>query len=928
MITRSVARYLAASVCLAAAAHAFAQSPEPRKVATVEGITEYQFANGFKLLLYPDPSSARVTVNMTVLVGSRHEGYGETGMAHLLEHMVFKGTPDHRDIPKLFKEKGASFNGTTSSDRTNYFETLPAGDENLAFALELESDRLVNSFVRDEDLRTEFTVVRNEFESGENSPGRVLSQRMMSSAYEWHNYGKDTIGNKTDIERVPIKNLQAFYRKFYQPDNVVVVVAGKFNEAKALELAGKTFGSIKKPLRTLDQTYTEEPPQDGERIVTLRRVGDAPIVGVLYHTPSGVDPEFPAVQVLANLLSSQPSGRLYKALVDTKKAASVRAFAQATHDPGVIEATVQLAKGGSIEDARDTLIYTLEKLKDNPPTREEVDRAKREIIANRELAATDANAVGLQLSNWIALGDWRLYFLSRDRIEQVTPEQVKDVAAKYFSASNRTVGVFMPVDRPERTPVPARPEIGSVVDSYKGRSDYSAGEAFDPSPSAIEARVQRLAPIEGVKVALYPRKTRGNVVSLAIVLRYGDAENLKGMVEAAQFLPVLMLRGTKDLSRQQIQDLLAKNTARLSPGMGGGPPGGGRRGGGGGGGGELGAVAFSLTTKRANLPAVLDILRQVLREPTLPDEEFEIMKRQRLVGLEQGRTEPAQLAGNRLARLLSKYPKGDVRYVPTIDESVDMLRETTLDQVRSLYREYLGADHGELAIVGDFDPSEVLPIMSKMLADWKASKPYGRIERTAASDLSATRETIVTPDKKNANYLAGLTFGMKDDDADYPALVAANFILGGGTLSSRLGNRLRQKEGLSYGAGSNFSADPLDPNASLRLNAICNPANLAKATIAADEEFQKLVRDGVTERELQEAKTGLLEQRRNQRSQEQALLGRLASQLHLGRTFRHEAELDEAIEKLTAERVSAAIKKYFDPHKLIVVGAGDVAPAK
>ena len=267
-----------------------AESPPPTKVASVEGITEYRLANGLKVLLFPDPSRPKVTVNLTVFVGSRHEGYGETGMAHLLEHMVFKGTPDHPDIPGAMKERGAQFNGTTSDDRTNYFETLSSSDENLEFAIKLEADRMVNSPIKGEDLATEFSVVRNEFEMGENSPEAVLSQRMAAVAYEWHNYGKSTIGNRSDIERVPVDNLRAFYKKFYQPDNAMLVVAGKFDEAKALEYVNKYFGALPRPDRKLPATYTEEPPQDGERVVTLRRVGDVGLVGLLYHVPSGTHP--------------------------------------------------------------------------------------------------------------------------------------------------------------------------------------------------------------------------------------------------------------------------------------------------------------------------------------------------------------------------------------------------------------------------------------------------------------------------------------------------------------------------------------------------------------------------------------------------------------------------------------------------------------
>ncbi|MEX0978669.1 MAG: pitrilysin family protein, partial [Pirellulales bacterium] len=337
-----------------------APSAAATKIRSLEGITEYRLDNGLIVLLYPDASKPTVTVNLTVFVGSRHEGYGETGMAHLLEHMVFKGTPTHPQIPKALQERGARFNGTTWVDRTNYFETLPASEDNLDFALELEADRLVNSFVKQEDLLSEMTVVRNEFESGENSPSNLLNQRIMAAAFDWHNYGKSTIGNRSDIERVPIKNLQGFYKKHYQPDNCMLVIAGKFDPAKAIQLVEQHFGKLPKPTRILDKTYTEEPAQDGERSVTLRRVGDVGMVAATYHIPSGGHEEVAALDVLANILSAAPSGRLYKALVETKKATDVTAGASNWHDPGVFDVEVEVRKGDSLEAAKETMLDVVE----------------------------------------------------------------------------------------------------------------------------------------------------------------------------------------------------------------------------------------------------------------------------------------------------------------------------------------------------------------------------------------------------------------------------------------------------------------------------------------------------------------------------------------------------------------------------------------
>jgi zinc protease len=910
------------SFALLAAVH-LCLSAEPKKVASVEGITEYQFENGLRLLLFPDASQSKVTVNMTVLVGSRQEGYGETGMAHLLEHMVFKGTPRHPHVPKDLQEHGAQFNGSTSIDRVNYFETLAASDENLEFAIDLEADRLVNSFIKKEDLDSEMTVVRNEFERGENSPIAVLSERIESAAYDWHNYGKSTIGNRSDIERVPIENLQAFYKKYYQPDNIVLIVAGKFEEKKALALVEKYFGVIPRPQRKLQTTWTEEPPQDGERTVTLRRVGDVSAVGVAYHIPAAAHEDSAAMQVLANILSTQPSGRLYKALVETKKATSASAFARPSHDPGLIMIEAEVPRDNSLEDARDTIIQTVEQIGLKGVTAEEVNRARQQILKQRELAAANTAQIGVSLSEWAAQGDWRLYFLQRDRIEKVTPEAVRSAAARYLQRNNRTVGLFIPTDKAERVPVPASPDLQTLVANYKGRAAISEGEAFDPTPANIEARVQRQELPEGIKVTLMPRKTRGEEAHLLLTLRYGNEENLKGFESAAPFLPELMLRGTKKLSHQQLRDELDRLKATLGAGAGGG----GRRGGGRRGGGpptaSAGSVTFSIQAKRDTLPEVIDILRQVLREPTLPLDEFELLKRERLAALQQMRTEPAMLAPRSLQRELNPYSKEDIRYVPTVEESVERLQAVKYEQITTLYHDYLGSQEGELTIVGDFDPKACLPILKETLSGWKAAKPYARIPMPINCEYKGALHTINTPDKANATYTSGLVFPLRDDDPDYPALVIGNYIFGGGTLSSRLGNRIRQKDGLTYGVSSSFSASPFDQRATLMITAICNPTNMGRVQKDVQEELDRLLSEGVAQEELDKAKEGLLQAEKVGRGSDVALAGSLSNLRHLGRTMTYEADQEKKIEALTREQVSRALKKHWDAAKLIIVSAGD-----
>ena len=889
------------------------------KVISIEGVTEYRLANGARVLLFPEVSRPTVTVNMTVLVGSRHEGYGESGMAHLLEHLVFKGTPTFPEVPKALRDHGANFNGTTNNDRTNYFETMPATDENLEFGIALECDRLVNSYVKRDDLLSEFSVVRNDFERGENSPASILNQRIYATAYEWHNYGKSTIGNRSDIERVPIDKLQDFYAKYYQPDNVVLIIAGKFEEAKALSLVEKYLGSIPKPSRKLDATYTEEPPQDGERIVTLRRVGAVGSVGVAYHIPSASHDDWAPLSLLGGLISQSPNGRLYKALVESKLAASAFAGADNSHDPGLFFASSSCPPE-TIDAARDTLVTTLETLGDVPFTDDEVNKAKARSARNAEMLQSNSQMMSMALSSASSLGDWRLLFIQRDRIAAVTAADVNRVVKTYFQQPNRTVGVYIPSKEAQRLTVPAAPSIDVVVKDYKGGVVAEAGEAFDPTPANLDARVT-VVTRNGLKAGLLPKKNRGETVSMVLTLHYGNADSLKQQTTAAGMLAGLMMAGTKKHDRQALREELESLGIRITAGAGGGGRRGGR--GGGGGGGTPGQLTFSVEAKKNTLPQALSLLGEILREPAFPADEFETSKRRMISTFSSGRTEPAALAGNKVSRALSPYSVDDVRYVPTLEETLERIEKVSLDDVRQLYETQLGGSHAELGVVGDFEPEATLKLVEDMLGGWIAKVPYQRIDRRVPDQIFGVQEDIITPDKSNAEYLAGSAFPLTDMDPEYPALVIGNFIFGGSTLASRLGDRIRQKDGLSYGASSSFTASSRDPVASLTLTVSTNPANIDKVTAAAMEELERFLKEGPTDKELADAKQAYVEAQKVNRTGDAAIAGQIVSNLDTERTFAHAAAQEKAIVALTPSDVAYAFRKYVEPKKLVIIRSGD-----
>jgi zinc protease len=882
----------------------------PQKITSVEGITEYRLQNGLRVLMFPDQSKQTITVNITYMVGSKHENYGETGMAHLLEHLVFKGTPKHPNIPQELTEHGASPNGTTWYDRTNYFETFNATEENLKWALDLEADRMINSYIAKKDLDTEMTVVRNEFEMGENDPSSVLEERVTSTAFLWHNYGKSTIGSRADLENVPIDRLQAFYRKYYQPDNAVLVVAGKIDESKTLEMINQQFGTIPKPAREIPATYTSDPTQDGERTVTLRRTGDVQVVTAAYHIPAGTHPDFAPLQVLARVLGSPPSSRLHKSLIDTKKASQVRAYTLQFKDPFLLFVGAEVLKEKSLDEAKAALLATMTDVVKTPPSKEEVDRAKNEILKQIELSFNSSQSIALQLTTYAGIGDWRMLFLTRDRVKAVTTEDVARVAATYLKDDNRTLGVFIPTDKPERAEIPSSPDVEALVKDYKGNAAVAAGEAFDPAPANIESRTLRSDLPNGAKLALLPKKTRGESVEVRLMFRFGNEKSVVGKGQAGEFAAMMLNKGTSKHTRQQLKDEFDRLKANVNIF------------------GSATLTSVNITTTRPNLAEVLRLAGEVLKDPSFPADELEKLKSEQLAQIESSKSEPQAIVFRDFSRHISPYEKSDPRYTPTFDEKVADIKAVTLDEIKKYYKDTYGVTSGTtLSVVGDFDAAEMKSLMMEIFGSWKSASPYNRLP-AKLFPVTAMNKAVETPDKANAWYVSGYNFEMNDQHPDYPAVLLGNYMLGGGFLNSRLAVRIRQKEGISYGVGSNFGAGTLDPVASFSTYAIYAPENLTRLEQAFQEEINKVITEGFTADEVKAAQSGWLQSRTVSRAQDGGLSSTLANYLFIKRDLMWDESLEKKVAALTPEAINAAMKKHLDPSKINVIKAGDFAKAK
>ncbi|XLZ67983.1 pitrilysin family protein [Massilia sp. SR12] len=904
----------------AIAAPAAASKSSAVKVASVEGITEYRLANGLRVLLFPDASKPTLTTNIVYMVGSRHENYGETGMAHLLEHLLFKPTANFgikkgtKSPVEVLNQIGGRFNGTTWYDRTNYFATFPANDDNLKQMLALEADRMINSPISQDDLwnnktqKGEMTVVRNEFESGESDPFRVTLERTMSVAFDWHNYGKSTIGARSDIEGVSVDRLRGFYKRYYQPDNAILMVAGRFDEAKVLAQVNELFGKIPKPTRVLAPTYTSEPTQDGERSVTIRRTGGTQLVVTGYHVAPASHTDAAALQVLGKILTDAPAGRLHKALVDAKLASSVMDLDFNHMEPGYRLFAAVVPKEGQTAAVEEAMLKALEDIKSNPITAAEVARAKAAIAKDTDLVVNDTARFTIALTSAQAAGDWRLFHLRRDQVETVDVAAVQAAATKYLKASNRTLARFIPTDGAERAEVPKTPDIAALVKDYKGRAVVAQGEVFDPSPDNIESRVQRSALANGMKLALLSKTTKGNTVSATVQLRMGTADNLAGKGTVGAFVASMLTDGTERLSRQEVKDAFDKLKANV--GIQGGAEG----------------VTATVTTTRGNLAAALDLIAESLMKPAFNANDFSERQREFISGTEQEMTEPQPLASNAMQRLTDTFPVGHVRHVKTLPEQLAEEKAVTLEQVKAFHKAYYGAGNATLSVVGDFDAAAVKAQAAKLFGNWKAEQPYARIA-SAMKPVAGQKISLETPDKANSVLFAIQPVPLKDDAAAYPALLMGNYMLGGGALRSRLADRIRQKEGLSYGVGSQLSVPDRDPAGLWLAFAISAPQNTVKVEAALREELDKALKDGFSEAELVDAKKAWLQSRQVGRTGDSGLASRLAGYLSFDRTMAFDKDLEAKVSALTVAQVNEALRAHLKPEAVSVIKAGDFAKA-
>jgi zinc protease len=918
-------------------------------VAAEDGIEEYRLENGMKVLLVENRVAPVVTVMVVYRVGSRNEATGYTGATHLLEHMMFKGTPtfnkkQNTQIAATLQRIGANFNATTWYDRTNYFETVPS--DQMELAIKLEADRMRNSYIADEDRQSEMTVVRNELERGQNEPSEVLDEAVYAAAFREHPYHHPTIGWRADVEGVPTARLKEFYDTFYHPNNATAILVGDFERENALRLITKYFGAYPASTAPIPEVYTEEPEQQGERRLVIRRAGELAVVQVAFHTPGvlgqkgvlsneelarrAADPPeendiYPLV-VLSAALSNGVTSRLYQALVETQLAVYAVTNADQHRDPGLFNVIAMVNPDVEPRKVEETILAELAKVAAEGLRDEEIEKAKQQIIAQEAYGRDGTFNIALLMSEAEAVADWRFYKDYARRIERVSGEDVRRVAREYFTEDNRTVGHFIPKE-PGGEGGNSDGENGNGMDAPaslkrafpRGLQFYrehgsegvriSARDALSNSSEQAGARVlssfsSRITrrQIETGAALLVLENHATPTVSLRSSLRAGSYFERGRKPGLAGITAEMLERGSLRRSKLEIASQLEAVGAQV----------------------DFSADPFSVNVAARmlskDLRAVFATIAEMLREPSFPADELEKLKQQVIAGIQEQQASTGFRAYEKLSSLI--FDATNPFYLHPGEKLIESINSITVEDVRGFHQERYGGRSLIVSLVGDVTTADVERQFEELFADFTGPESVDINVTDPLPQNESRREVVLIKDKASVDVLLGTAAPLRRLSEDYYAALLANKALGESTLSSRLGLEVRDRQGLTYGINSRFRAPSLAAGP-WYIGVSVNPNNVERAINSALEVMREYVKHGIEPEELLNEKASATGAFKVGLATNGGLAQALWNSEFYNLGIDYIDRFPQIIEAITIEQVNAAISKYFRPDHLTIVIAGD-----
>lgn len=916
---RSVILLLLLSICSLETA-AFQAKTEITFVEKQGNLSQYRLENGLKVLLLPDSSTPVVSLMVLYHVGSRNEAVGYTGATHLLEHMLFKGTPAFNkergtQIAAILESLGADYNATTWFDRTNYYETLPS--DRLEVALQIEADRMRNSLILDSDRQSEMTVVRNELELLENDPAAVLDVQTYAMAYREHPYHHPTIGWRSDVEGVPTERLKQFYDTFYWPNNATLVVVGDFEEKQLLEQVEKYFASIPSSPKPIPQVYTVEPKQQGERRFVLRRAGELRYLQMVWHTVDARNPEIYPLILLEAILSQGMTSRLQQLLVEQQLAVAVEAQATRLYDPGTFEITATIASGVETLTVERVIRAEIERLRKEKVSPEELNRAKVQILAEHAYANDGPAAITAELSEAISNGDWKIYIDFEKNIEKVSAEQIQSVVQKYLLDDNLTVGHFEPIKEPlaQADRRFSKPTVTNSVQPHAWRRRGESrveGKVKELPPSAAKSstpfasRIKRSVLRNGAVVLAFERRTSPTVV-ISGTLNAGSYFEPRTKPHLAEITAAMLSAGSRRYSRLQLAQELESLGAQLEFDT------------------DNFVLSFEGKCLRRDLKRLLSLLAEQLLFPTFPEEELEKLKKQAIAELMQDKEDTYLRAYERLTQMAFRPDSPYYRHTP--ERLISSVEAISIKDVESFYHKYYSGASMVVSIVGDIDANIATEEVRRLFEGWRSGIRQKIDVAPTPLPNASDKQYVQMSDKANVDIFIGHPGGVRRSSPDYHAAILANHALGQSTLSSRLGLQVRDTEGLTYGIISRFFEVGLGDGL-WAISVSVSPENVHRAIDSSMKVLRNYTRDGITDKELAESKSSIIGAFKVGLSSNSGIADMLLEmELHsLGLDYID--RYPEYINSVSKEDVNRAIRRYFHPDKVLIAIAGEVSGQK
>ncbi|MGJ8652723.1 MAG: M16 family metallopeptidase [Opitutaceae bacterium] len=886
-------------------------------IRTVDGIEEYRLdSNGLRVLLLPNEGQPVATVMVTYEVGARNEVSGTTGATHILEHMMFKGTDrfnsaEGNDYSSLMERVGARSNATTSFDRTNYFATLPSAY--VPLTIELEADRMRNLRIRQEDLDSEMTVVRNEYERGENNPVRTLIKEIFGTAFIAHPYQHPIIGWRSDIENTSPEKLREFYDIYYWPENAVLTVIGGFDKSKTLEAIVQNYGPIPNAPAPLPTVDTLEPEQLGPRRLVIERTGQVGVVMTAYKVPQGTHEDWAALSLLQQILGADKTGRLYRALEDSGKASSTFAYAPQLRDPCLFIFGAYLTPDATHEETEAIILDELAKLISGGVDIEELARAKSVIKASTVYGRDGSYSVASQINESIALGDWTTYITLPKAIQEVTPEEVQRVATKYFIQKNSTTGWFIPQKTQtaaitSSTPYGINyfrdPEVFGLLYNTDEATNTNVGGAAATEEIAIDfSSSMQTATVAGINVIAIDMPI-DEVVSFVGSFAAGDTLSPDEAPALASLTASMLDKGTLKNDRFAIAERLDTLGADLGFAS------------------SAHSLEFSGRFLRNDAGAVLELLAEQLREPKFDADVLETIKSRQVAGLLQAVDDPDYRAGAAVSRSL--YPKDHPNYATPIDALIENVKATTVEGIQAFHQAHYGPKSMTLIFAGDIDFEQLTAAIDVAFEGW-----HGGVDYPAATSKQlknkAGSERIYIADKTSVSIRYGYNTGLQRTNDDYLPFMVGNYILGG-SFQSRLMQEVRKKQGLTYSVHSQHEGDILTQGNWL-LSASFSPALLDQGLEATNAVVGDWYTKGVSEDEVNAAIETLTGSYLVGLSTTGTVAGQVLSFVQRGFDPQYIDAYPKRLQTIDADLVNAKIKQYFNPDKVVLVAAGSLSEA-